>query len=116
MSSKTFSAKFSTFPMSAAKLLAEMLTGKVPFDRWKAIYASMELATYLMGYAVDVYATKSVKAARISQKKIGETLDKLVNQKSKPAASSFDIPVWLLPILIKLILKWVEGAYPSKGK
>ena len=45
MSSKTFSAKISTFPLDAAKLLADMLTGKAPFDRWKAIYSSMELAT-----------------------------------------------------------------------
>ena len=116
MPSKTFSAKISTFPLDAAKLLADMLTGKAPFDRWKAIYSSMELATYLMGCAVDVYATKSVKAARISKKKIGEALESLVNHKSKPSAASSDIPVWLLPILIKLILKWVEGTYPSKGK
>jgi hypothetical protein len=114
MASKKFAVKSIDFPFAAAKTLADMLTGKAKFDKWKAITAGMQIMTYLASYASDLYGVKAIKASRISKKEVGETLDKIVSNKGKIAAASFEIPVWLMPILVKLVLKWIESSYPSK--
>ena len=116
MASKSFSVKYAGFPMESVRKLAEMLTGKSEFKRWEAIYAAMEIATYLMQFASESYAVKSIKAAKVSKKSVAEALQKIIDNKEKPVAASFDIPVWLLPILVKLIIKWIENTYPSEGK
>lgn len=116
MPAKPFSVKFSDFPFSSAKILADMLTGKAKFDKWKAIYAAMEVSTYLMKYAVDAYSVKAIRGSKVSKKVVGQTLEALVEKKKKPTAAAFDVPVWLLPILVKLVLKWIENNYPKEGK
>jgi hypothetical protein len=113
MAAKPFSVKFSDFPFAAAKILADMLTGKVAFDKWKAIYAAMEVSAYLMKYAADTYSAKAIRASKVSKKVVGQALEKLVEGKRRPSAATFDIPVWLLPILVKMILKWIENNYPK---
>ncbi len=115
-SKKVFKAKAAQFPTEAACTLVDMLRKKVPFDKWKAIYAAMELITYLMSYASDAYSTKSVRAPKASVKVIASTLESVANRSKQVSTSSFDIPVWLLPILIKLLLKWIENNYPPEKK
>lgn len=113
MAAKPFSVKFSDFPFLSAKILADMLTGKTPFDKWKAIYAAMDVSSYLMKYAADTYSDKAIRASKVSKKAVGQVLEKLVEGKRKPSTTTFDIPVWLLPILIKLVVKWIENNYPK---
>lgn len=116
MPAKPFSVKFSDFPFAAAKVLADMLTGKAGFDKWKAIYAAMEVSAYLMKYAASTYSVKAIRAPKVSKKVVGQTLEAMIDRKKKPAAATFDIPVWLLPILVKLIAKWIENNYPIEDK
>ena len=116
MAAKTFSIKYAGFPMESVRKLAEMLTGKATFKRWDAIYAAMDIVTYLMQFAAESYAVKSIKAAKVSKKSVALALQKILDSKEKSVAVSFDIPVWLLPILVKLIIKWIENTYPSEGK
>ena len=114
MAAKTFSVKSVDFPFSAAKVLADMLTGKSKFDKWKAVTAGMQVLTYLVTYASELYGVKGIKASKISKKKVGEELEKIAASKGKAAAASFSIPVWLMPILVKLVLKWIENTYQEK--
>ena len=113
MAAKPFSVKFSDFPFASAKILADMLTGKVAFDKWKAIYAAMDVSAYLMKYAADTYSAKAIRAPKASKKAVGQALEKLVEGKRSPSTAAFDIPVWLLPILVKLVVKWIENNYPK---
>lgn len=113
MAAKPFSVKFSDFPFAAAKVLADMLTGKETFDKWKAIYAAMEVSAYLMKYAADTYSVKAIRASKVSKEIVGQILEKMVENKRKHTAATFDVPVWLLPILVKLIVKWIENNYPK---
>lgn len=116
MATKKVTIKLLGFPVASAKLLADMITGKVKFEKWKAIYAAMEISTYLMGCVADVYSFKGLKAAKIPKKTVAATLKDLADQADKVSAASIDIPMWLLPILMKLILTWIEGSYPEPGK
>jgi len=72
MASKAFSVKYAGFPIESVKKLAEMLTGKSEFKRWDAIYSAMDIVTYLMQFAAESYAVKSIKAAKVSKKTVGE--------------------------------------------
>lgn len=114
--SKTFNVSSSSFPTASATLIIDMLRGKVKFDKWKAAHAALELITYMMSYAADAYSIKAVRAPKASKKLVADTLEKAISSKGNGVkASSFDIPVWLLPILIKLMLKWIENTYPDKS-
>jgi hypothetical protein len=116
MAPKTFSIKSSKFPVESASMIVDMLRGKTPFDKWKAIYAALELITFITSYAADTYSSKSVRAPKLSQKVIADALEAAIaKKKGGVTASSLDIPVWLLPILIKLLLKWIENNYVNKG-
>jgi hypothetical protein len=113
---KTFSISSGGFPTDAASVLVDMLRGTVPFEKWKAIHAALELITYMMSYAADAYSVKAVKAPKASKKLIADTLEKaMLNKPGTVKATSFSVPAWLLPILIKMLLKWVENNYPPKG-
>ena len=93
-----------------------MLRGKVPFDKWKAIYAALELITFLSSYIAGDYTTMTSRAPKLSKKVIADTIEKIAaSKKTGISASSFDVPVWLLPILVRLLLKWVERNYITKG-
>jgi|OM-RGC.v1.026684029 hypothetical protein len=113
---KTFKVTAIGFPTASATLLIGMIRGKIPFDKWKAAHAALELITYMMSYAADSYSLKAVRAPKASKKLVADTLESVINQNSSGIkASSFTIPVWLLPILIKLLLKWIENNYPAEG-
>lgn len=117
MAPKTFSIKSTKFPVESAATIVDMLRGKIPFDKWKAIYATLELITFITSYAADTYSTKSVRAPKLSKKAIADSIEKcIVKKKEGISASSFDIPIWLLPILVKLLLKWIENNYIDKDK
>lgn len=112
---KTFSVKAAGFPTESVTIIIDMLRGTIPFEKWKAIKAALEVITYMMSFAADTYSVKAVRAPKASKKVIADTLEKsLLKQNSDVKALSFDIPLWLLPILIKMLLKWVENNYPPK--
>lgn len=112
---KTFKVKAEGFPTESVTLIIDMLRGTIPFEKWKAAKAALELITYMMSFAVDTYSVKAVRAPKASKKVIADTLEKAITKhNSEIKASSFDIPLWLLPILIKMLLKWIENNYPSK--
>lgn len=116
MSHKTFNIKSKSFPVEAASIVVDMLRGKVPFDKWKAIYAALELITFLSSYIAGDYTTMTSRAPKLSKKVIADTIEKIAaSKKTGISASSFDVPVWLLPILVRLLLKWVERNYITKG-
>lgn len=116
MSHKTFTIKSKSFPVEAASIVVDMLRGKVPFDKWKAIYAALELITFLSSYIAGDYTTMTSRAPKLSKKVIADTIEKIAaSKKTGISASSFDVPVWLLPILVRLLLKWVEKNYITKG-
>ena len=116
MAHKTFNIKSKSFPVEAASIVVDMLRGKVPFDKWKAIYAALELITFLSSYIAGDYTTMTSRAPKLSKKVIADTIEKIAaSKKTGISASSFDVPVWLLPILVRLLLKWVERNYITKG-
>jgi hypothetical protein len=118
VSHKTFNVKSKSFPLEAAAVIVDMLRGKVPFNdnKWKAIYAALELITFLSSYVAGEYTTKASRAPKLSKKVIADTIEKIAaSKKTGISASSFDVPVWLLPILAKLLLKWIECNYITKG-
>ena len=116
MAHKTFTIKSKSFPVEAASIVVDMLRGKVPFDKWKAIYAALELITFLSSYIAGDYTTMTSRAPKLSKKVIADTIEKIAaSKKTGISASSFDVPVWLLPVLVRLLLKWVERNYITKG-
>lgn len=116
MAHKTFIIKSKSFPVEAASIVVDMLRGKVPFDKWKAIYAALELITFLSSYIAGDYTAMTSRAPKLSKKVIADTIEKIAaSKKTGISASSFDVPVWLLPILVRLLLKWVERNYITKG-
>ena len=116
MAHKTFIIKSKSFPVEAASIVVDMLRGKAPFDKWKAIYAALELITFLSSYIAGDYTAMTSRAPKLSKKVIADTIEKIASSKKTGiSASSFDVPVWLLPILVRLLLKWVERNYITKG-
>lgn len=102
------SAAKSAFPEEAVKKLVAMLQGKLPFERWAAVTAALELAQYL----TDVFGSdatvkaKNVKSPRLSKKAVVDAL--------RPYAGGADatvkaLPAWVLPMLLKLAQKWLEN-------
>lgn len=95
------------FPEEALTDLIGMLKGDKKFDRWAAIGAAIKLADYLSGLIGGGSSVKSYKAGRYSK---AETLKALEGLKPVPGgAKAAGIPAWLVPILLKLAQKWLEG-------
>ena len=51
------------FPEGSAKKLVDMLKGKVPFSRWEAIAAALELSQYL----TDLYGNDTGTSAKSTE-------------------------------------------------
>jgi len=95
------------FPEDALTDLIGMLKGEKKFDRWAAISAGIKLADYLTGLFSGGSSVKSLKAGRYSKV---ATLKALEGLKSAPGEVKANaIPAWLIPILLKLAQKWLEG-------
>lgn len=118
MKARIMTATLKNFPDDAVRDLISMLLGTEIFNKWKAIRSAIQVTEYLMQFAEEVFSSKGVKSARVSKKGIAEALSKIRQINSEPSIKSFDIPIWLLPILLRLIVKWVESTYDkpnSKG-
>lgn len=91
----------------AAKKLIDMLRGKTPFSRWEAIAAALQLANWLSDlFSGDATTqSKGIKSPRASKKALIEALTPLVSKD----ASVKSLPIWVLPLLLKLIQKWIEN-------
>lgn len=96
------------FPEDTAKKLIDMLKGKIPFSRWEAIDAALDLSKYLTGlFGGDTGASaKSFKAPRLSKKAVIDVLSAYTDKSTTTAKA---LPVWLLPLLLKLGQKWLEN-------
>lgn len=95
------------FPEDALVDLIGMLKGEKKFDRWSAIAAAIKLADYLTGLLGGGSSVKSFKAGRYSK---AATVKALEGLKSAPGeVKAAGIPAWLVPILLKLAQKWLEG-------
>lgn len=96
-----------TFPEDALTDLIGMLKGDKKFDRWAAIGAAIKLAEYLTGLFGGGSSAKSLKAGRYSK---AATLKALESLKAAPGeVKAAGLPAWLIPILLKLAQKWLEG-------
>ena len=114
---KTMSITSKNFPDSDFKDLISMILGTESFNKWKAVISAIHVAEYLMQFFTEeAFSAKGVKSARVSKKAIAEALSKISNARSEPSIKSFEIPIWLLPVLLNLIVRWVESTYDKPNQ
>ncbi len=114
---KTMSVTSKNFPESSFKDLISMILGTESFNKWKAVISAIHVAEYLMQFFVEEpFSSKGIKTARVSKKAIAEALIKISTTSSEPSIKSFEIPIWLLPVLLNLIVKWVESTYDKPNQ
>jgi hypothetical protein len=94
-------------PTELIQEFVQLLSDKKNFDKWKAITLGLKVAQWLVetfaGSAVTVSA--NVPEGRVTKKKVAEALSALVST-DQPVAKAA-IPMWLLPVIIKLVIKWL---------
>jgi hypothetical protein len=94
-------------PTELIQEFVQLLSDKKNFDKWKAITLGLKVAQWLVetfaGSAITVSA--NVPEGRVTKKKVAEALSALVNT-DQPVAKAA-IPMWLLPVIIKLVIKWL---------
>lgn len=94
-------------PTELIQEFVQLLSDKKNFDKWKAITLGLKVAQWLVetfaGSAVTVSA--NVPEGRVTKKKVAEALSALVST-NQPVAKAA-IPMWLLPVIIKLVIKWL---------
>jgi hypothetical protein len=93
-------------PTDLIQEFIELLTNKGSFDKWKAIKLGLKVAQWL----ADTFSTSNIALAskvpegRVTNKKVADALKAIVS--TEPVAKSA-IAAWLLPVIIKLIIKWM---------
>jgi hypothetical protein len=101
-----FSAKVA-IPTDLIQEFIALLSDKANFDKWKAITLGLKVAQWLVetfaGSAVTLSA--NVPEGRVTKKKVAEALSAIVNIEQPVAKAA--IPMWLLPVIIKLVIKWL---------
>jgi hypothetical protein len=98
-----------SIPTDLIREFIDILSGKTPFDKFKAVKLGLQLAQWAYDTFGDVFTAASVKAppgTRVSKKKLIEAL-KALSDKDEVSAKAF--PVWLIPIILKLVLKWMAS-------
>ena len=94
-------------PTELIQEFVQLLSDKKNFDKWKAITLGLKVAQWLVetfaGSAVTVSA--NVPEGRVTKKKVAEALSALVSTVQPVAKAA--IPMWLLPVIIKLVIKWL---------
>jgi hypothetical protein len=93
-------------PTDLIQEFVELLTNKGAFDKWKAITLGLKVAQWLAETFTgsSVALAHKVPEGRVTNKKVAEALSSLVS--NEPVAKSA-IAAWLLPVIIKLIIKWL---------
>lgn len=95
-------------PSDLIKEFLALLNGEVPFDKWKAIKLGLKIAQWAYETFGDAFTSASAKppaGTRVSKKKLVEAL-KAISADGDVSAKSF--PIWLIPIILKLVLKWLN--------
>lgn len=101
-----FEAKVA-IPTDLIAEFVELLTNKKSFDKWKAIQLGLKVAQWLVetfGGSPIALTAKLPPGTRMSNKKVADALTALSSGDSVAKAA---IPIWLLPIIIKLVIKWL---------
>lgn len=103
-------AEFEAKVAIPTELIAEfvqLLTNKQSFDKWKAIQLGLKVAQWLVdtfGGSPIALSAKLPPGTRMSNKKVADALTALSSGNSVAKAA---IPIWLLPIIMKLVIKWL---------
>jgi len=97
------------FPEEALTDLIAMLKGDKKFDRWTAISSAIKLADYLAGLFGSSSGAASVKSQKAGRYSKVATIKALEGLKGGGEIKAVGIPAWLVPILLKLAQKWLEG-------
>lgn len=100
-----FEAK-AAIPTDLIQDFIELLTNKGSFDKWKAIKLGLKVAQWLadtFGNAT-VALQSGVPEGRVTNKKVADVLSAIIENE---AVAKSAIPLWLLPVIIKLIAKWL---------
>jgi hypothetical protein len=93
-------------PTDLIQEFVELLSNKGAFDKWKAITLGLKVAQWLaetFGVSTVALAQK-VPEGRVTNKKVADALSALVENGSVAKSA---IPLWLLPVIIKLLVKWL---------
>lgn len=98
-----FEAKVA-IPTDLIQEFVELLTNKEAFDKWKAIRLGLKVAQWLVDSFGVASADPSGHPEEMTEEQLAETL-KPYAAENAVVASAF--PVWLLPIIIKLVIKWL---------
>jgi hypothetical protein len=101
------SAEFETkisLPIDLIQEFVELLTNKESFDKWKAIQLALKVAQWLVDSFGGLSATAEGKPEELTEEQLAEALKPYA---SEGAVTASALPVWLLPIIIKLVIKWL---------
>jgi hypothetical protein len=100
-----FEAKVA-IPTELIQEFVELLTNKNGFDKWKAVTLGLKVAQWLAETfgGSSVALAQKVPEGRVTNKKVADALSALVENGSVAKAA---IPLWLLPVIIKLVIKWL---------
>lgn len=93
-------------PTDLIQEFIELLTNKGSFDKWKAIRLGLKVAQWLVDtFGNNLVAMQAkVPEGRVTNKKVAEALSAIIANGNVAKAA---IPLWLLPVIIKLIAKWL---------
>jgi len=102
------SAEFETkvaIPTELIKEFIDLLNSKDGFDKWKAINLGLKVAQWLVETFGDSQVTlqSKVPEGRVTKKKVADALQGVLD--GGPSAKA--IPLWLLPVIVKLITIWL---------
>ena len=95
-----------SLPTGIVEEFVQLLTSKEAFNKWKAISLGLEVAKWLLdNFGISVMSSENkTPPGRMTNKKVAAALSAIAA--SGPVAKSA-IPLWLLPIVIKLLAKWL---------
>lgn len=93
-------------PTGIIQEFIQLLTSKEAFDKWKAISLGLEVAKWLSdNFGIcAMSADNKTPPGRMTNKKVAAALSAVIA--NGPVAKSA-IPLWLVPIIIKLLAKWL---------
>jgi hypothetical protein len=101
--SADFEAKVS-IPTDLIQEFVELLTNKESFDKWKAVRLALKVAQWLVDSFGGLSAPAEDKPEELTEEQLAEALKPYSVEDAVVAKA---IPVWLLPIIAKLIIKWL---------
>lgn len=101
--SAEFEAKVA-IPTELIQEFIQLLTNKESFDKWQAIKLALKVAQWLVDSFGGLSATAEGKPEELTEEQLADALKPYA---SEGAVTASALPVWLLPIIIKLVIKWL---------